>query len=446
MADTVKISELPKVESAKQTDLLVIDQASATSSITLGDAMHYQYETDELHNLGQDFPNYPAAQGTKGKYSTDAMDEATFYYNGGDWTGDRPTVAPVVCETQFRFMDASTAVNSWVPHKTPASSEWIIPLCGIESLMSDSPVAPMLFSNIETYGTGVTKFRYEGARSLHGILRGSLKYLVRVSLISDEARRLAGGTPIKPGTAWLYLKTPDETPPAESQDRYTISVCNNWRPFPMYKLHNRGTGTSLPYKTWEELETLLASEPAITHTVVPGAIPGNSVSETLDTSNAATRTTSWMPVGGETVWWVSPQGGTSSACRVQFKDKEGRIWYDNEISSGTASSKKLILIHQNAVYVRFYFKNGADTCTDVLIKALPDRFDPYYGYWAEYDFHVNQTVNFEPGFAYNFSIQFFNYYATALDTNGWLLATGGLSLLTNARQVLQQNLANQLEV
>lgn len=403
----------------------------------------YLVKTD-LKNLLEQFPNY-SAQDTKSSYTNDALDENVWYFNGGNFSKGPMVIPEILSEVQFRLFDLSTTPNSFIPYKLISSNYWNIPVQGIEATMHQTAVAPNPFRCTETYGSGATKFLYDGKDTAHGLMRGSLKMLVRISTESKEQSRLRGAIPAKAPKIWMFLATPDATPTPEAQNRYALSINNNWHDIPTFKLWNRASGMSLPYKSWDDYQTLLASEPLIDHTNVTGRIDSNSVSPDLVDTSGTGLTTNWITVGGETVWVMNPVGGESSAMRIQFKDKAGVIFYDSQQSSGTTSAKQVIMIHPDAVQMRVYFKNNGDTCTDLEIKAVPMSLDPFYGLWAEYDFNVNQMVTFEPGYVYSFTMQFFDSVDTQHDSNGFAIVSGGLSFLRNVRDTMQTNIVNMME-
>ncbi len=388
------------------------------------------------------YPEYKKTQPDPGVWITDARNDITDAFNQGPWTELKTVQPPNLQEVQFKMFDNTAYMNGLIPWKRIGPTEYAIPMVTIETLAYQGAVGNNMFRCTETYGPGVTAFRYEGPDTMHGLLRGDINVVMRIRNESDEQQRLAGGSPTQAPILWVALVNPNGKPGYESRDRQVVAVQSNWSLLPVNKLNNRMASPAQPYPPYAQLVADLAAVAPIAHTVEVGTIDANSVNPTLNATgiNGQALTTSWMNIQGETAWLLQDVGGVSNRCRVQFKDENGAIWYDNQVSSGTASAAKLLSLHPRAIQARITFRSTSAAATDITVKRLPPEKDQWSGTWAHYKLSINHMVNIEPGFDYRLHLVMWEGWNFVADPNGFYMTASGLSLLQNARPNLYDDL------
>lgn len=385
---------------------------------------------DEVRLAGDSQPNWQI-QGDKGLYPKTARGEMAQMLNSGEWDGEAALLMnECLDEIKFQFYDGVGYLYQVIPYRRLNGVYYNIPLLGITSVGHSGPVGDNPFRCTGHYSVGVTAFRQVTGRAMHGLIRGSIELLLRVSDRSLAGQRLSGAISNRVPDIWMCLSALNGDG-MNGRNRYAMAICKNWGQIPMFKLCAQGFNIPI---TYEECATRLASEPGIAHTVQRGWIRPNSISEELAPTTALDKTTSWMDIEGETLWYVSANG-TSTVTRLQFKDAMGRVWYDHRQSGGFNDGRinSLYEIHPDAVQARIFFAWQQDTATDITVKAVPKWIDPAYGTWARYQINVNQHVDLLPDVDYSFTFAFFHGAGGQYDENGFIITSGGLSMLHDAR-------------
>lgn len=372
-------------------------------------------------------------QNTTSLFPSPAENETSNQFNSGPWDDTRVlTVPEVLDEIQFKLFDNVAFPYTILPYQKIDGLNFVCPLLGITSVGHSGPVGANPFRATGNYSAGVTTFRNVSGRVLSGVLRGSFTLLLRLQFEqSPESIRLAGLAPNRAPDTWFCMVAPDGDG-LNARDRYAMSIVSNWGQIPSFKMIQQPW--SVPIPSYADLVPLLSGVTPKAHTVASGGINGNSVDETL-VVNANGFTTSWIPVGGETLWHVTANG-TSSTCRIQFKDAGGNIWYDHRQSSNgvTGAVNTVIQCNPLATQMRICFRlTASDTATDLTILPLPNTIDPCVGTWARYEFNVHQHVDFLPNVDYNFQFAFFNGAGGTYDENSFVIPSGGLGFFYDSR-------------
>ena len=398
-----------------------------------------QIESGELKDLSAYYAN--SAQDTKGGYGVDALEEIRAIGNGSFQQTDKPfIVAPILAQGQVRLCNGNGFLDQKVACKKITDKSFIMPIQEIHTSLQDSGVAPNPFASSFTYEGGVTHFRYLGEQPAHVLLSGSIKLLVRLSDKSNEELRLLGESWVHAPTIWLMLQHSPK-PKADLEVAYQISCDQGWKPRELFKL-DPFTSYKVPLLPYQELEPLLVNEPNKTITIIDGSILPKSIAENNGVPNKGHRITSWFDIGAETHLWMKTDG-LSNASRFQWKDKNGNIHYDTRIQSGGGNSaNRVVKVPDYATQCRVWFNNGdqpdLNTSTNIIIKAVPEQYDPYYGFWAEYEFNVNTLHYFEPNTDYFFSLDGRDGNKWSFDSRGFIQISGGLDFSLNVRDQLQQ--------
>ncbi|WP_353172442.1 hypothetical protein [Acinetobacter rudis] len=397
-----------------------------------------QIEPGELKDLSAYYAN--STQDTKGGYGADALEEIRAIGNGSFQQTDNPfIVAPILAQAQIRFCDGTGFLNQKVACKKITSTKYSLPIQEIHATLQDSGIAPNPFANSQTYEGGVSHFKYTGEEPAHVLLSGSIKLLVRLSDTLNEEFRLAGTSGVHAPTIRLMLGTTSK-PQADNILNYQISCDHGWHPRPLFKL-DPFVPYRIPLPNYEELSVYLKNAPKKSLTIVDGSIAPSSISSGNGTPNIGHRMTSWFNIGAESHLWMKTDG-LSAVSYIQWKDKHGNIHYDNRILMGGQDSNRIVKVPEYATQARVWFNSGnnpnTNTSTTIEIKAVPEKYDPYYGVWAEYNFNISTLHYFEPNTEYYFSLEGQDGNKWNFDTRGFINVSGGIDFTINARKTLQQ--------
>lgn len=420
-------------------------KAVADAKVAVEQASQYSgkgVKDSSLKNMGDKFPNY-SVQSPQGLFPTTDKVEASDKLSSGRWDGKPFSLLPeYLDEIQFRFFDNATFPYTILPYRKFSGTTYNLPLTTIHSVAHTGPVGDNPFRAVELYSAGIYKFRQESPSTISGILSGSFELLVRVNLIdSQEQKRSSGRTPIIAPDLWFCLTTPDGSP-LNSRDRYALANVYNWGQVPLFKMIPQQWAIAMP--DYAGLTPLMAKVNPIAHKLLPGTIDAGSVSETLTPPDGTeVKTTDWISIGGENYWYVELSDATqrSNRARMQFKDAGGYIWYDVDQSVGNASAAKLWKMPPNAVQARIAFVQKGGTAADIVIRPVPLTIDPSVGMWARYQVNVNQIVDFIPNVNYCFELAFWNGQQYSLDSNSFVVVSGGLKFSHNGRTTRATNLA-----
>mgnify|MGYP003390230432 FL=1 len=395
------------------------------------------------HNKKSTYKNLSKAykkssQNTRGGYEVDVLDETQAIVRGGFYEPKSAVVqSPILAQAQLRFCDLTGFYAQHVAFRQVGEYEFIVPIQEIHSSLPDSPIAPNPFAISRTFQGGVTHFCYEGAHPLHLLLTGNLKLYVRLSDYAPEHVRLAGKTPTLPPNLILYVCT-SARPRADNTLGYQIAMDSAWQPRTLFKL-NAHARYRIPMPSYEDLSKLLRRvEPKNTQ-IIQGSIAEGSTNSRANPQKLGYAMTSWFSIEGESHLWVKTHG-CSNICRVQWKDEFGRVYYDNQLKN-VHDANGVITIPPYAVAGRIYFNRGEiqqkKPATHIQIKAIPKKLDPYFGYWAEYNFFVNTLSYFNPNTEYYFVLKATEGEAWQLDQDGFICVQGGLNFQFNVRDELQ---------
>lgn len=397
-----------------------------------------QIESGELKNLSAYYAN--SSQGTVGGYGVDALEEIRAVGNGTYTQTSMPyIVSPILAQAQIRFCNGTGFFNQKVACKKFADKSYSLPIQEIHTTLTDTAVAPNLFAMSRTYEGGVSHFKYLGEQPTHALLSGSMKLLVRLSDKQSEEFRLTGLAGIQAPTINLMLGT-TTLPTADNIPNYQLSCDQGWQPRELFKL-DPFTPYQIAMPTYQKMGELLVNEPSKSLTIIDGSILSNSISSGNGTPNAGHKLTSWFNISGETHLWMKTDG-LSNASRIQWKDKFGNIYYDTRIQSGVVNSNRIVKVPAYATQARVWFNNGdqpaTNTSTTIEIKAVPEKYDPYFGVWAEYNFTICTLHYFEPNTEYFFSLEGTDGNQWKFDSRGFINVSSGIDFTINVRDQLQQ--------
>lgn len=382
-----------------------------------------------------------SSQNTRGGYEVDVLDETQAIVRGGFYEAQSTVLqSPILSQAQVRFCDLTGFYAQHVAFKQHAEQAFIVPIQEIHTSLPDSPIAPNPFAISRTFQGGVTHFYYQGQYPLHILLSGNLKLYVRLSDQSPEQVRLAGQTPTLPPNLILYLYS-SSRPRADNTLGYQIAMDSAWQPRTLFKL-NAHARYRIPMPSYEVLGKLLRRVEPKEIKVIQGSISKGSVNIRSNLKKEGHAMTSWFSIEGESHLWVKTNG-RSNICRVQWQDEFGRIYYDNHLEN-LDDANRIITIPPYAILGRIYFyqpePQQQKPATNIQIKAIPKKLDPYFGYWAEYNFFVNTLGYFNPNTEYYFVLKATEGESWQLDQEGFICVQGGFNFQLNARDELQYRL------
>lgn len=378
-----------------------------------------------------------SSQNTKGGYAVDALQETQAVLNGGFYTAKSQILnSPIQAQTQIRFCDLTGFYAQKVAFKQQGEHEYILPIQEIHATLTDAPIAPNPFAISKVYEGGVTHFIYDKKYSAHVLLTGNLKLYIRLAGKQNENLRLDGQKMVMPPNLILYLCS-SERPRADSMDIYQISIDSVWQPRPLFKLNPHGY-YRIAMPSYEMLSQYLVKVAPKSLSVMNGSIRDHSICKGNGFSRLHNAMTSWFDIEGESHLWMKTNA-ESNICRIQWKDEHGKIYYENSCVE-FQSANCLIKVPPYAIAGRVWFNDGKPVhrhATKIEIKAVPKKYDPYFGVWAEYNFNINTLSYFNPHTEYYFLLKATDGEGWELDQNGFICINGGMSFQLNVRDELQ---------
>jgi hypothetical protein len=373
------------------------------------------------------------SQDTKGIYPDDSKEQVVSVFNGGYYKPKTEAIGiPYIGEVQFNLLSSSAGyVNQIHPFKEQATNTFWLGLQNINTTLQDSPIAPNDFIPYETFGESITQFKYMGKHSTYSYLKGSLELSVRIYEDSEEDLRLRGRAPLSIPTLWVEMLSPSK-PPAERNNRKGIGMSIPVTFEPISRTNNLRDNINTEY-ILENLEKFKSkSYLGINNCRILAA----DVSESLDYSEG-NRTTNWIKA--ESNYIFTTTDGTSTINRIQFKDKNGRIFYGQGLGAdNSTANEKLYNIPNNIIEYRICFSTQNDTAKNINIYTI-DKDTTNRGLWVKYQVHIDSLVAFAPNNVYGFVLRFYNTNSDMKITkDSFFISSGSISSLANNRDGIQK--------
>lgn len=352
-------------------------------------------------------------------------------------------------ETFFDFWDIASRPGVINPITHEGSNVYTLPLTSIDTVSSSTPFIPNNFDMAKVNYAAYDKFLHNSNHSMHGVIKGKIRFLYRT--VTDLSSHMAYES--IPPLAFLCIATElSDKPVYQLATRMGLSYQNSSVSREPKFLNTRSADDFLHIKTMEDIpydeiyNKVKTNNPINDGTTITGSIPSNSVEEELaNTAVAGQRTTTWIkcnPMSSHYVIHSDYAGAEAANTRVQWKDKLGFIHYDSVMSG--KSCNRVINIHPNAVEFRIWFAYNQPE-GKLWVYSLPLEYNPLYGAWYEYDMDVNSVIDLDPNQLYRFTISFYkgSNITKERTVNDIILLNGGLSMVTESRDLIQDEFNNR---
>lgn len=329
----------------------------------------------------------------------------------------------------------------------------MVPFEAVTCRTFTSPLNLKLLEPVQCSQEGIATFRYMGKEPLYTCIQGSMDFLFKVDTHSTYGGNV------------LYLRPVSNIPNLIKGDNKTGAtvlarnpVSTSEEPFTI-----RHVATDLMNKL--AMPSPEMREAIINNKNVPELFTGHVVGyfnqatttdpqydpelvypdkNNTDEQNAKLKTSNWFPVRGGCIYHIAPLDGTTSRCRVQWRDKTGKIRY-HAPNMNRPGADGYIKMPYLAVSARIYYANYTDTVTKLSIKdrsqfANYQTVDPTYGWWQRRTMHVNQPIVLWPGTEYCFSMDTISQVGENINTNqgSFRYESGGFNFLFDATPYLDE--------
>lgn len=383
------------------------------------------FDESQIPNLEKDYQGFQHDY----RFPNGAIAENIAALNGG-WVKPtkRQVQSPYIAETQINLFNTAAQPALFPPWEKLGGNIFKIPIANINTIGQDVPAFPCSLTPVSGYERAYTSFMSNRPQSQHGLLKGSFEVLVRVGkdILTQE---------IRPPNAWLMLTN---TPSSNYEHRNAVGLAMDGTFYQkeIFKLDGLSIGQLLP--TYAEAIEYLKDTPELNVTWSQGKIDRLNLEEKLSIQMPHQRTTDWIPVNDAAALVLKPEGTFTHVCRIQWKDEFGEIRYDQQ-QSDDGNLEKIVHVPTKGKFFRcwFAFDSARDSDDRLRIWKLPIELSPYHGYWAKYTFNVNTDVVFEPSTEYWLELRFFGNNLNQLGSDGFIIQSGGLSFLTNVKDILQ---------
>ncbi|MGP5562775.1 phage tail protein [Vreelandella alkaliphila] len=431
-------------------------QVMATREWVIGAAVIPTVSDNDIDTLAEQYAG--SSQPPSGILYYPVIENVKSLYNAGQ-SGklNRRFIPSNTAEVQFSF---GTNGPTYYPTKT--ASGFVLPIEEIQTSYLSAAIAPNPFVEHTRMGYNIDTFKYVGAGPAYGLLKGSITISMQVMAESEEKHRKRGvSSPLDPHIQ-LVLDMPNGANKGSNYRKLGLAqhvpvrTSERYRPNP-FNSHFLSQNDSI-VRTIGQLEELFARDPEAFEeegvismlSTETGYIGPNSIAEELTPPGSFNGvpnnafTTEWFDCGDCSTFFLQSAGKTDSR-RVQYKDKFGRIHYDNRSTKGwlpdeeeSVLSMGPVILPAEAVYARVmcnYRRESANSEQIQLIR-LPAKYDPFSGVWADYTFDISTFVEFQPNNVYRFLARFWEDDYMSLTSDRCIVQRANLTCMINTNDEL----------